>query len=73
VLAAGFVLVGRRGPALWLATLLLAAGPFVVAVSLHLDEGADRPVADLLTGTGLLLALGSVLVGSRRDRETAST
>jgi arabinofuranan 3-O-arabinosyltransferase len=73
VLAAGFVLLGRRGPALWLATLLLAAGPVVVAVSQHLGDGSDRPVVDLLSGTGLLLAVGSILVVSRRDGETAST
>jgi arabinofuranan 3-O-arabinosyltransferase len=73
LLAACFVLLRRRRPALWLAALLLAAGPVFVGVSLHLEEGADQPLADLLTGTGLMLALGSILVESRRDRETAST
>ena len=73
VLAAGFVLIGRRGPALAVAALLLVAGPVAVAVSLHLGDGFDRPVADLLSGAGLLLALGSILVAPRRGGETAST
>jgi arabinofuranan 3-O-arabinosyltransferase len=65
-LAAVFVLLGRRRPALWLAGLLLTAGPAVAAASLQLDRGVDQPVADVLTGTGLLLAVGSILVRSRR-------
>ena len=74
-LAALFVLLRRRAPALWLAGLLLVAGPVVVAVSLQLDRGADQPIADLLTGTGLTLAIGSILVrpGTRLRPEPAPT
>jgi arabinofuranan 3-O-arabinosyltransferase len=72
-LAACFVLLGRRWPALWLAGLLLVAGPLVVAVSLQLDRGADLWQADLLTGTGLTLAIGSTLVRSATRREPAPT
>jgi arabinofuranan 3-O-arabinosyltransferase len=72
-LATGFVLLRRRRPALWLAGLLLAAGPVVVAVSLQTDRGAEQPVADLLTGAGLSLALGSMLVRPGTRREPAPT
>jgi arabinofuranan 3-O-arabinosyltransferase len=62
------VLVGHRGPALAVAAALLVAGPVAVALSLHLGERPDPPVADLLSGAGLLLALGTMLVSGRIRR-----
>lgn len=72
LLAAAFVLLGRRGPALWVAGLLLVAAPVVVAVSLQRNDGFDPAVADLLAGTGLMLAIGSILVRSRSAPEPST-
>ena len=73
LLAAGFVLLGRRGPALWLAGALLVGGPLIGAVSLQLSRGVNPPVADLLTGAGLLLAVATILIPSRPAPEPSST
>ena len=72
LLAAAFVLLGRRGPALWVAGLLLVAAPVMVAVSLQRNDGFDPAVADLLAGTGLMLAIGSILVRSRSAPEPST-
>ena len=66
-------LTGARRTALVLAGLLLVAGPVWAGVALQLDDGPDQPVADLLTGAGFALAVGSAAVRSRRSTEAPGT
>ena len=75
LLAALGVVAGRRVPALVLAAALLVAGPVMVALLLQFDQRGSSEIADVLAGTGLLLAFGTVLIAGRDRvaREAGST
>jgi arabinofuranan 3-O-arabinosyltransferase len=67
-LAGVLVRLGLRRTLLVVAFLLLVSGPALVAAFLHLEEPSPQPLADILTGTGFVLAVSSALPWSARRR-----
>jgi arabinofuranan 3-O-arabinosyltransferase len=67
-LAGLLVRLGRERTLVWLAAALMVAGPAALALYLHLEEPAPQPLADILTGTGFVLAAASVLPWRARAR-----
>jgi arabinofuranan 3-O-arabinosyltransferase len=67
-LAGVLVRLGWERTLLWLAGALLIAGPAILAIHLQLEEPPPQPLADILTGTGFVLAAASVLPWRARTR-----
>ena len=71
-LAGALVRLGWERTLAVLAATLLVAGPALVAVYLQLDRPAPQPAADILTGTGFVLAVASVLPWPARARRAVA-
>ena len=64
--------LGWRRALLVLSASLMVAGPVLVAVYLQIDRSSPESVADLLTGTGFVLAVASLLPWRARTRPVAA-
>lgn len=68
-LAGVLVRLGWERAPVWVAAALMVAGPAALALYLQLEEPAPQPFADILTGTGFVLAVASALPWRARTRQ----